>query len=119
MSEPRNCWPEAFGFAFAFGDAEHFPVAQGIKPDRHHHRTRHHLHVSAKAAVTVCGIGIVKGAAVVMLPAQEGLDLFVEALTNAAFYRFGDAACLAQRLSWRRARSLLPIDSVCALHRRP
>jgi hypothetical protein len=56
---------------------------------------------------------------VVMLPAQEGLDLFVEALTNAAFYRFGDAACLAQRLSWRRARSLLPIDSVCALHRRP
>jgi hypothetical protein len=84
LSEPQELAPEDLRLAVGHGDPQHLAVAKGVDADGHHHRPRHHLQVAAKAAVEVGGVQVDVGeTGMVQRPAQEGLDLLVEALADA------------------------------------
>ena len=89
--------PEALGLTFTHGDSEHLAVAEGIDGDCNLHGSGADLHVAAQMAREIGGVQVdVRKAGMVQRTAQEGLDLLIQPLADAAYLRFGDAAGTAQ-----------------------
>jgi hypothetical protein len=90
--------PEGLTLAVTHLEAQQFTASIGVHAHGHHHGTGADLQRLAQPAVEVGGVEVeVRVAAAVEGPLQEGLNLRVEALADAAHLRAGDAGLRADR----------------------
>ena len=83
LDASQKLTPQGLGFIFAQGNAQHFPVAEGMDAFGYHHRLGVHLHVVAEAAVEVGRIKVnVRKAGMAQRLAQKGFYLLIEALAE-------------------------------------